>query len=160
MEASLAIQDCQHQEVIELIKLINIQPMRYASSNSLESSIHQSEERFHNLPRTQNALFHGREDLLARLESLLKPSDKSTSPNNVVLYGLGGVGKTQIALQYAWSNITYYDTVLWVSAESSLKLAESYGALAHQLGVPEDLRSSDQLRERLKNWLFLTSKAG
>ena len=53
----------------------------------------------------------------------------------VVLVGLGGSGKTQIMLQYAWSSREEYGVVLWFDARSTVSLRESLRLAASQLGL-------------------------
>jgi hypothetical protein len=53
-----------------------------------------------------------------------------------VLRGLGGIGKTQIALEYAYRYGAAYRLVWWVRAEEPETLAADYAALAVQLHLP------------------------
>ena len=161
LEADLVIGETRHQELLAMLRLFQNQPLSGINSGSLgASSVQQHTYRFHNLPRKRNPLFQGRERLMVHLTGLLEPSKTPTDLTSIVLCGMGGIGKTEIALHYAWSTIDSYDVVLWISAESSIKLAESYGALAHRLGAPQDIRSADPLREMLKDWLLKVGKAG
>jgi tetratricopeptide (TPR) repeat protein len=66
----------------------------------------------------RNNRFTGREDDLRRLREELRA--RSTGDNRpVVLQGLGGVGKTQVALEYVHRFKTDYDLVWWMSSEQS-----------------------------------------
>ncbi|KAK3291652.1 uncharacterized protein B0H64DRAFT_248971 [Chaetomium fimeti] len=51
------------------------------------------------IPYAENKDFVGRTELLRNLQELLF---KPNSPRRVALFGLGGIGKTQIAIQYAY----------------------------------------------------------
>ncbi|KAI9712121.1 MAG: hypothetical protein M1820_001830 [Bogoriella megaspora] len=115
---------------------------------------------FWNIPLVKNPSFHGRARELGILgEHLEYRRDEDHNPLVACLYGLGGVGKTQIAAQYAYISHKQYDAVLWVSAETSQKLADSYGSLAHGLGIAADsVQNSDQLRDIVRRWLFTASK--
>jgi tetratricopeptide (TPR) repeat protein len=75
--------------------------------------------------------FTGRSQLLADLRGRLRRG------RPVVLYGLGGVGKTQAALAYLAGHQRGYDTVWWVRAEQPATLAGDYARLAHALNLPE-----------------------
>lgn len=53
----------------------------------------------------------------------------------VCLLGLGGSGKTQLTLQYAWSSRDEFGAVLWVDASSQSALLDSFRLAASQLGL-------------------------
>ena len=82
----------------------------------------------------RNAEFTGRG---ANLEQL---RDKLVGGGTAVvlahaLYGLGGVGKTQVALEYAHRFKSDYDVIWWVPAERSDQIVLSLAALAERLGI-------------------------
>ncbi len=54
-----------------------------------------------NVPYPQNALFTGREDLLTQLEATLHTGQPTALSQPQAISGLGGIGKTQLALEYA-----------------------------------------------------------
>ncbi|WP_433439541.1 FxSxx-COOH system tetratricopeptide repeat protein [Nonomuraea sp. CA-141351] len=86
------------------------------------------------VPR-RNPNFTGRADLLTALR-------KSVNPVNAVvaqpwaLQGLGGVGKTQLAVEYAWQFRAHYDLVWWISADQTMLVPSSLAAMATALGLP------------------------
>lgn len=51
----------------------------------------------------------------------------------VVLHGLGGIGKTQLAIQYAYSHEEDYTSVWWVNAKSTETLSQGYFGVAQEL---------------------------
>jgi tetratricopeptide (TPR) repeat protein len=55
----------------------------------------------------------------------------------VPIAGLGGAGKTQLALEYAYRHTADYDTVWWLRAEDSTMLAADCAQLATPLELPE-----------------------
>lgn len=90
-------------------------------------------QRVSNLP-PQNSFFLGREALL---ESIAKHFRNGVSIQG--LYGMGGVGKTQLALQYAHAHLADYETVWWINAETKPNLQSSIEALLSARKVlPED----------------------
>ena len=115
----------------------------------------------------RNASFTGRGAVLEGLRNRM-----SSSPTVVVpqaLYGLGGVGKTQVAVEYAHRFAASYDIVWWVSAEQVDQVRASLAQLAERLGLPradtvtENVRAAlDALRsgEPYNRWLIVFDNAG
>jgi len=70
------------------------------------------------------------------------------------IHGLGGVGKTQLALEYAYRNVAEFDIVWWVRSEEPATLAADYASLAKALDLPEK-EAADQLLiiKAVKQWL-------
>jgi tetratricopeptide (TPR) repeat protein len=91
-------------------------------------------------PRNKN--FTGREELLEKLRSGITAG--TTGQVTVVLprvlphalHGLGGVGKTQMAVEYAHRYSGDYDLVWWISADQRVLIRSSLAALAPHLGLP------------------------
>jgi hypothetical protein len=78
----------------------------------------------------------GREELLAELDARLAGAE-AARPRIVALYGLGGAGKTCVALEYAHRHLDEV-TVAWqLPAEDPAVLAAGFGELAAQLGAAE-----------------------
>jgi Tetratricopeptide repeat len=76
----------------------------------------------------------GREELLAALDAQLAASDGPT-PRTVPLYGLGGAGKTSVAVEYAYRHLTEAGVAWQFPAEDTMVLAAGFGELAAQLGA-------------------------
>jgi len=74
----------------------------------------------------RNANFVEREDLLEQLRKNIEagPGGADMHMTEVVLHGTGGMGKTQLALQYVYRHKADYSSVFWVNgaSEQSLKL--------------------------------------
>src|SRR5271170_2961194 len=76
------------------------------------------------VPYERNPHFKGRGELLTKLHKKLCEIVPDQHNHRVALYGLGGVGKTQLALEYVyrhWQSKTY-DRVYWISAVSQATL--------------------------------------
>jgi len=87
-----------------------------------------------NVPQ-RNVAFTGRTALLEGLRDRLAASVTVVVPQ--ALYGLGGVGKTQVAIEYAHRFAADYDVVWWISAEQPGLVRAALGDLAKRLGLPE-----------------------
>ncbi|MWA06348.1 tetratricopeptide repeat protein [Actinomadura sp. LD22] len=83
-------------------------------------------------PRNKN--FTGRVEHLARLRSNLTADVTAVVPH--ALHGMGGVGKTQMAVEYAYRTRGDYDLVWWVPADQPMLARSSLAALAPELGLP------------------------
>ena len=84
------------------------------------------------LPRP--AFLAGREELLVGLNERLTEAD-ADGPRVVALCGLGGAGKTSIALEYAYRHLPEVEVAWQFPAEDAGVLAAGFGELAAQLGA-------------------------
>lgn len=82
----------------------------------------------------RNMNFTGRETLLEELRTGLDTAVTAVLPH--ALHGLGGVGKTQVAIEYAYRNMSSYDIVWWIPADQPELVRSSLAALAPHLGLP------------------------
>jgi hypothetical protein len=138
------------------------------------SAARETEPAFPGLPPVWNvpgrlASFTGRMDLLERIEEFLRQPEPRDAVGPVVavtaLRGMGGVGKTQLAIEYAWQHAEDYLLVWWIDAEQSGLLGEKVAALASRLNLPssgvvaEDATAVlSQLAHRTR-WLLIFDNA-
>ncbi|GAA0573227.1 FxSxx-COOH system tetratricopeptide repeat protein [Actinomadura livida] len=117
-------------------------------------------------PRNKN--FTGRTDLLERLHQGLGGRVTAVLPH--ALHGLGGVGKTQMAVEYAHRYQSDYDLIWWIPADQPVLVRSSLASLAAPLGLPSASVSGveeaanavlEALRrgEPFTNWLLIFDNA-
>jgi cellulose biosynthesis protein BcsQ/tetratricopeptide (TPR) repeat protein len=83
---------------------------------------------------SRNYWFTGRADVLDQLHAQLLGSGKAVVVP-VALHGMGGVGKTAVALEYAHRFMADYDVIWWVPAEDRNLINPALGELAEKLGL-------------------------
>ena len=78
----------------------------------------------------RNPHFTGRDDLLARLREELLDAKTKRFNHRIAIYGLGGVGKTQIAIEYAYRYGKEYNSIFWISAVDQAALLSGFEKIA------------------------------
>ncbi|KAL7919048.1 P-loop containing nucleoside triphosphate hydrolase protein [Trichoderma austrokoningii] len=132
------------------------------SSMVTKDSDEPKRDNYNNIPFGANARFSGREEILAAIRSALNPESQheASVPKSMALFGMGGVGKTQIATQYAYLEMGSFDAILWISADNAISIGQSFRTIADGLGL---LESDDERRDaavatyKVKKWLATTT---
>ncbi|KAI2616843.1 hypothetical protein GGR54DRAFT_641435 [Hypoxylon sp. NC1633] len=108
-----------------------------------------------------NPYFIGRSETLARIKDHLRPflaNYQGPEPRRAYsLWGKGGVGKTQIAVQYVLDSLHEFPYVLWARADTREKLLASFSKYALNLGlITEEGRDPRHGCEALLQWYSTT----
>jgi tetratricopeptide (TPR) repeat protein len=100
-------------------------------------------------------LFKGRAAFIERVrESLTRAADGGLAVVATALYGLGGIGKTRAAVEYAWALQEKYTALFFVIAETPEALRRNLAALAGLLDLPEQAEKEEGARLRaVLDWL-------
>ncbi|WP_217567449.1 FxSxx-COOH system tetratricopeptide repeat protein [Streptomyces sp. GbtcB7] len=115
-------------------------------------------------PRNPN--FTGRVDLLERLSERLREGTTTVLPE--AIHGMGGVGKTQMAIEYAYRHQSEYDIVWWIPAERPGQIGQALVELAQRLGLGTSAEANiagPAVREALREgrpysrWLLIFDNA-
>ncbi len=104
------------------------------------------------IPYPPNPYFTGREDLLTQLVTALKSG--TTTALTQTITGLGGIGKTQLAIEYAYQHHQDYQAIFWVRADTHENLVSDFAAIARELQLPEkDAKELQQTVVAVQAWL-------
>ncbi|KAG5820419.1 hypothetical protein H9Q74_000613 [Fusarium xylarioides] len=105
-------------------------------------------------PHRLNPNFIGRDDVLHQLDEALLPS-KSLHRRSFSLCGFGGIGKTEIAIHYAFTREKAFDAIFWVEADQATKLGRSFDYIAKGLGLIKNVSDigHSESRQAVIEWL-------
>ncbi|KAL4902967.1 hypothetical protein BDW74DRAFT_180259 [Aspergillus multicolor] len=137
----------------------------YAKELLLHTSVARLERKYH-VSFDVNALsaaanFIGRDDELEQLWQYLRPSSQR-SQKVAVVHGLGGMGKTQLAMRFARAHKNDFSAVLWLNGKSRETLLQSLSSALSKLpGQDSNItaRNEDEVRgnaSQVLEWLALS----
>src|SRR4051794_26837268 len=119
------------------------------------------------VPFRKNYCFVGRAEILKKMEQNLHNNQLTNDCIPLVLSGLGGMGKTQLMLQYYHTHRGEYKDVFWLSAEGTAAAMDMFRLLTESLGIKmnenekgdRDGILADRIREcleaRKERWLLM-----
>ncbi|PSN77286.1 tetratricopeptide repeat protein, partial [filamentous cyanobacterium CCP4] len=106
------------------------------------------------VPYGRNPYFTGRDEVLTALYQQLNEGGTAAISQTQAISGLGGIGKTQTAVEYAYRYRDDYRYVLWVRADTELELTNSYVSIAQTLNLPlKDAENQDETVQYVRLWL-------
>jgi len=144
--------ESRYHEVLQLLGAIKMDK---------EKEQQQQPVRYNNIPFSLNPKFSDRRDILDTIHSTLNWDASLSLTKSVALFGMGGVGKTQIAVQYAYQHLEDFDAILWVAADNGITIGQSFCTIAEGLGLSkarEEAKDAAAAIWAVKNWLRTTSK--
>jgi NB-ARC domain len=80
----------------------------------------------------KNPHFTGRETYLKSIRQKLCDTAPKEYNHRLAIYGMGGVGKTQIAIEYVMKFETQYVGIYWITASSEAELLSGFQAIANE----------------------------
>ena len=111
-------------------------------------------ERIWNIPYHRNHFFTGREAILEQLHDHFSRAATAALTQPPAITGLGGIGKTQIAIEYVYRHSEEYQYVLWVNATEPVTLTEGFVQIARVLQLPiKEEQDQNLVVEAVKQWL-------
>lgn len=109
---------------------------------------------FWNVPYHRNPFFTGREEILNHLQNELIAGIPIALTQPQAITGLGGIGKTQTALEFAYRYQNNYSYIFWLRADSHDALISDIIHIAERLGLPEkDSQDQSITINAIKIWL-------
>ncbi len=107
-----------------------------------------------NIPYARNEFFTGREQVLKDLRDALTKNSATALTQAQAISGMGGIGKTQTAIEYAYKYRDQYSAVFWMLADSQLALTTGFVEIARALNLPEkDAQNPDDAVRAVMLWL-------
>lgn len=107
--------------------------------------------------QTPNRDFFRRDEELKILDRHLLPSvpTQSNMSRTFAICGMGGIGKTDLAVEFVYSRKQHYDAVFWIDSAGDSQLASEFGRIAAELGLEEPTDAQDLItsRESAKAWM-------
>ena len=127
----------------------------------LENAFIQENSPIRFIPHSRNAHFFGCNDLLNELRIAFSTAESTVIMQTIC--GLEGVGKTQLAVEYAYRYAEEYSTIWWVRAERPALLSLDFAELAVKFSLklskdakPDEVREALQTElERRGRWLIV-----
>ncbi|KAL7912616.1 hypothetical protein GGI35DRAFT_440713 [Trichoderma velutinum] len=109
------------------------------------------------VPYTSNPDFVGRSEILNILKNQLGHTQQAggTSQARASLYGLGGAGKTQIALEYIFQLQKTHPkvSVFWIHASSAARFRQAFASIAQEYDIPGYAEPKADMPLVVKDWL-------
>ncbi|KAK1776794.1 hypothetical protein QBC45DRAFT_204478 [Copromyces sp. CBS 386.78] len=102
-----------------------------------------------------STFFTGRTRILQKMERVFFSDETKRSRRfdrrEYLLWGMGGIGKTQIALRFAQKHDDKFEQVFWVDATDRATAEQSYHGIAMALGIQG--KTSDESQANVLSWM-------
>ncbi|MGZ6387205.1 MAG: hypothetical protein ACXWOL_17485 [Ktedonobacteraceae bacterium] len=134
---------------------LRILPSRERSQDFIEQQSDKCPlEVIENVPYARNPYFTGRDTILHDLHEALNKDSATAIIQGHAIYGLGGIGKTQTAVEYTYRYRTEYRYIFWVRAETEVALQAGFVEFAKLLNLPEhNATNPAETIQAVKHWL-------
>jgi chromosomal replication initiation ATPase DnaA len=111
------------------------------------------------LPYFDDQNFLGRSDVITKIAQALEPRSHSKALF-FSIWGLGGIGKTQLALAFAHKSKHTFQAIFWIRAETEASIQKSFTDIALCLNIPGAARMNkhNENRDLVLTWLIRYGK--
>lgn len=141
-------------ELVDIAKKIHAAANPPDSSNKITPGAASHASAIFNLSTQRNEFFTGREQVLKDLRDALTKKSVTALPQTQAISALGGVGKSQTAIEYAYRHRGDYKAVFWMRADSRLALTTGFVEIARALNLREkDAQNPDDAVRAAIGWL-------
>lgn len=111
------------------------------------------------LPVWKSSRFYDRDNIIGRIDAHFHNPNATPGLRSLALYGLGGVGKSHVALKYAHSKSQELDAILWVYSETAAALEQSFTDISIRLKLPgAEPQKAVENKILVLDWLQQTCK--
>ena len=117
------------------------------------------------VPYERNHFFIGRDSFLKKLSDKFRANNDESARyyGRIALFGMGGIGKTQAALEFVYRSQIFYNRIYWISAVTQESLLDGYQKMGKRANIPlapdsKPISIAEQVLSWLKrtpNWLLV-----
>ncbi|GHO82455.1 FxSxx-COOH system tetratricopeptide repeat protein [Dictyobacter formicarum] len=105
------------------------------------------------IPYQRNPFFTGRDCILRQIYDSLH-TDQTTSGQSCTISGLGGIGKTQTVIEYAYRNANEYSAIFWIGSQTFESIVSCFVTIADVLNLPaRQQQEQNRIVEAVIRWL-------
>jgi tetratricopeptide (TPR) repeat protein len=105
------------------------------------------------VPYQRNPFFSGREDVLQQIHQRLTTQEVGADAQSLVISGISGMGKTQVALEYSYRYRQDYTYIFWIKAASEHTLLADLIAVANSIGLQLETQNLQETAQAIRTWL-------
>jgi len=101
----------------------------------------------------RNPLFTGRKELLDKIRLTFEENKEPIALTQAIA-GMGGIGKTQTALEFAYRNVDHYQCIFWVNAETPNNILSSFQEFAEKNeDLKVEMKEAEAIVKEALNWM-------
>ncbi|KAH7140649.1 P-loop containing nucleoside triphosphate hydrolase protein, partial [Dactylonectria macrodidyma] len=151
--------DSGYQVLLQELKSIISKAMKRAVLPSTSrASFSKSSTPFFYVPYARNEFFVGRSSTLKQLNSWIGSPVENRERGihkRAALHGLGGIGKTQVAIEWAYEKRQGGEhlSIFWIHSSTAERFTEAYTSIAREFQIPGHSCGGPELLRLVKEWL-------